>query len=121
MVRFAVTAAFCGLATAAGAQEVDCATATAQQDMNWCAAEEYRVADAALNAERKMTVDWAREAGLEEDLRGAQRAWITFRDAACGVEAAVWEGGSMEPLIHATCMTRLTEARTADLALLRGN
>ncbi len=120
-MRFVVAVAFFGLATAAGAQEVDCATATAQQDMNWCAAEAYRAADAALNAEWTLTTGWAQEVGLEESLRGAQRAWIAFRDAACEVEAAVWEGGSMQPLIHATCMTRLTEARTGDLALLRGN
>jgi uncharacterized protein YecT (DUF1311 family) len=112
--------ALCVVAGAAGAQEMDCAQAVAQQDMNWCAAEDYRAADAALNAEWRVTVDWARGVGLEEDLRAAQRAWIAFRDAACEVEAGVWEGGSMAPLIHATCMTRLTEARTTDLILLGG-
>lgn len=107
-------------AGAAVAQEVDCGAAVTQQDMNFCAAEEYRAADADLNAVWRRTVTWAEGAGLEEDLRAAQRAWIAFRDAACGVEAAVYAGGSMAPLVKATCLTRLTRARTADLVLLTG-
>lgn len=115
----ALAVALCFCAGAAAAQDVDCARAVAQQDMNWCAAEEYRAADKVLNDEWRLTIGWAREVGLEEDLRAAQRAWIAYRDAACAVEAAVWEGGSMAPLIHATCMTRLTRARTDDLVMLR--
>jgi uncharacterized protein YecT (DUF1311 family) len=107
-------------AGAAGAQETDCGAAVTQQDMNFCAAEEYRAADSDLNAVWRRTVTWAQGAGLEDDLRAAQRAWIAFRDAACGVEAAVYAGGSLAPLVHATCMTRLTKARSADLVLLSG-
>lgn len=109
----------CLWAGAAAAQDVDCARAMTQQDMNLCAAEEYRAADAMLNAEWRATLDVAKNAGLEAQLRAAQRAWIAYRDAACSVEAAVWEGGSMAPLIHATCLTRLTRTRTDDLVMLR--
>lgn len=119
MRRFAVV--LCLTAGAASAQDVDCTKAVAQQDMNACAAEEYRAADAELNAVWRDTMSWAGGVSLDDELRVAQRAWIAFRDAACGVEAAVWEGGSMAPLIHATCMTRLTRARIADLQILSGN
>lgn len=115
----ALAVVLCLSAGAAAAQKVDCANAMAQQDMNLCAAQEYQAADAVLNAEWRVTLDWARGAGLEAELRAAQRAWIAYRDAACGVEAAVWEGGSMAPLILSTCMTRLTRARTDDLVMLR--
>jgi uncharacterized protein YecT (DUF1311 family) len=111
----------CLWAGAAAAQKVDCVNPLVQQDMNYCAAEEYREADAELNATWRDAIAWAEEVGLEDDLRTAQRAWITFRDAACAVETAVWEGGSMAPLIHATCMTRLTRARTTDLGLVAEN
>jgi uncharacterized protein YecT (DUF1311 family) len=117
----ALAAALCLSAAGVAAQDADCAHALTQQEMNLCAAEEYRAADKVLNDEWRLTIGWAREVGLEEDLRAAQRAWIAYRDAACAVEAAVWEGGSMAPLIHATCLTRLTRARTDDLVMLRGN
>ncbi|MFM5077672.1 lysozyme inhibitor LprI family protein, partial [Aeromonas caviae] len=53
-----------------------------------------------------------------ERLRTAQRAWITFRDAQCRYEAGVYEGGSMAPMVHSSCLTQLTEARTKDLNTL---
>lgn len=121
MVRWVMVAGICAIAGTAAAQEVDCATAVAQQDMNACAAEEYRAADATLNAVWPGAVSWARGAGLEEELRTAQRAWIAFRDAACAVEAGAWAGGTMEPYANAACMTRLTVARTMDLRVLVGD
>ncbi|MDX7780227.1 lysozyme inhibitor LprI family protein [Aeromonas hydrophila] len=48
-------------------------------------------------------------------LKTAQRAWITFRDAQCRYEAGVYEGGSIDPLVHSSCLTKLTEQRTKDL------
>ncbi|MFM4877940.1 lysozyme inhibitor LprI family protein [Aeromonas caviae] len=53
-----------------------------------------------------------------ERLRTAQRAWIAFRDAQCRYEAGVYEGGSMAPMVHSSCLTQLTEARTKDLNTL---
>ncbi|MFQ2812649.1 lysozyme inhibitor LprI family protein [Aeromonas caviae] len=53
-----------------------------------------------------------------ERLRTAQRAWIAFRDAQCRYEVGVYEGGSMAPMVHSSCLTQLTEARTKDLNTL---
>lgn len=33
-------------------------------------------------------------------------------------EAGVYEGGSMAPMVHSSCLTQLTEARTKDLNTL---
>ncbi|HEH9431824.1 TPA: DUF1311 domain-containing protein [Aeromonas sobria] len=85
-----------------------------QAAMNICAMQDYTKADAELNAAYKTLV-----ATLDKDqlgrLKTAQRAWITFRDAQCRYEAGVYEGGSIAPLVHSSCLTKLTEQRTKDL------
>ena len=62
------------------------------------------------------------DTGLPRDQRGAatflrdgQRAWITFRDAACAAEGYLMHGGSAEPMVIYGCYARLTETRAADL------
>ena len=56
--------------------------------------------------------------GAVVNLRAAQRAWITFRDAACAAEGYQMHGGSAEPMVIYGCRARLTEARLADLQYL---
>jgi len=100
-----------------------------QQEMNICAAEEYRVADKALNVQWKLTYaemkkrDGVAGENFGEDthpewavsLLMAQRAWIKFRDAHCKTEGNIAFGGSLQPLLVSTCKTVLTEARTQQL------
>lgn len=85
--------------------------------MNICAMQDYTKADAELNAAYRKLV-----ATLDKDqfgrLKTAQRAWITFRDAQCRYEAGVYEGGTIAPLVHSSCLTNLTELRTKDLNTL---
>ncbi len=115
------------LALAAGAPDWNCADPQAQQEMNWCAAEEFRKADAALNAQWKLTSLEMKQRdvrdGKPEDgrpghmatLLAAQRAWLKYRDAHCDLEGYRFRSGTMEPLLVATCRTELTEARTKQL------
>ena len=118
---------FASLALPAAAQEVDCASAMVQADLNACAYQDWEAADAQLNAayQRALAVvrDW--DANLPEDERGgaralqeAQRAWITFRDKACEAEGYAMKGGSAEPLLVYGCMRQLTEDRSAHLAAM---
>jgi uncharacterized protein YecT (DUF1311 family) len=102
----------------------DCANPVTQADMTFCANEDFMEADLFLNEAYRAAEDLMRQAdqdlpadlgGAEEALREAQRAWIAFRDAACISEGFQSRGGSMEPMIVAFCLTRLTEQRTADL------
>ena len=111
----------------AAAQEVDCANAMAQQDLNQCAYEEWEAADADLNAayESAMQLQESWDADLPDDekggakaLRDAQRAWITFRDKACEAEGYAMKGGSAEPLLVYGCMRQLTEDRSAQLTAM---
>ncbi len=89
-----------------------------QLELNECAAAEYKRADAALNAAWGPATAFMDGIGQGAVLLDAQRKWIAFRDAACAAETAPYEGGSILPLIHWTCMSRLTSQRTEDLLLL---
>jgi len=101
-----------------------------QQEMNICAHRDFLIADAALNAQWRVTRDTmkARDADWQSykpdyDTRPAwfasllesQRAWLTYRDAHCRVDGYTARGGSLEPLLVSTCKTALTEARTNEL------
>ena len=108
----------------AAAQEVDCANAVTQQDMNQCAYGGWEAADADLNAAYKRAMDLLKgwdadlpeaEQGGAAALKEAQRAWISFRDKACEAEGYAMKGGSAEPLLVYGCMRQLTEDRTGQL------
>ncbi len=85
-----------------------------QQQMNYCAAQEYWERDAELNQIYK---PFKRSLSLteQERLTDSSLAWIAFRDADCKARASRYEGGSIQPFIHARCMTELTENRMAEL------
>ena len=115
------------LALSAGSPGWNCDDPQAQQEMNWCAAQEFHRADSALNAQWKLTTAEMKQRdqrdGKQTDgrpghfavLLAGQRAWLKYRDAQCDLEGYLFRGGSMEPLLVATCRTELTEARTKQL------
>ena len=109
------------------AQQYNCQDPQYQQEMNYCAALDYKRADIKLNqayqkaiaAMKEMDRDQLPEfTGAEKALRQAERDWIKFRYGACKAEGFLFRGGTMEPLIVSTCMTRLTIRRTKDLQTL---
>jgi len=126
-----VIALFFLLAGAADAQpQWSCDDPGPQQEMNYCAAQEYHAADRALNAQWKRTAAAMKQRDAQWDapndnrpghfasLLSAQRAWLKYRDAHCQTAGYSFRGGSMEPLIVSTCKTALTERRTQQLNLL---
>ena len=90
----------------------ECIAPQQQQLMNACAYKEYEAADSALNAAWTPAKSFADAIGKGEALLEAQRAWLAYRDAACDVHASPYEGGSIQPLIRATCLSDLTASRT---------
>jgi uncharacterized protein YecT (DUF1311 family) len=113
------------LTTGARAEEIDCANAMVQSDLNICAAQDWQAADDQLNAvwPKALAALKAADADLPDELKGgekalleAQRAWITFRDAQCKAEGYPMRGGSAEPLLVYGCMSVLTRERTEALA-----
>lgn len=107
--------------------EIDCENAMAQPELNACAYQEYERADAALNAQWKLTAARMKEIdagfdrtydkrpGYYDTLLAAQRAWLTYRDQHCASEGYSMRGGSAEPMVISGCMAQLTDARTKQL------
>lgn len=120
----------------------NCDDPMVQQEMNWCAGQDYAAADAELNAQWKITaaIMKERDTGMEADfgpinpvtpredaaarmaytghfqtLLEAQRAWLAYRDAQCRLEGYSFFGGSAQPMIVAGCLATLTRQRTQEL------
>jgi uncharacterized protein YecT (DUF1311 family) len=122
MRRLAVV--LCLAATPLAAQEVDCATAMAQVELTFCAEQDWKAADQDLNAAYRAAMTMMKQVdadlaisdqGAAENLKVGQRAWITYRDAACAADGYLMHGGSAEPMVIYGCRARLTQARAADL------
>lgn len=115
------------LAAAAQDPEIDCGNAMAQFELNACAYKEYERADAAMNAQWKITsarmkvidADFDRtqdgRPGYFDTLLAGQRAWLTYRDKHCASEGYTMRGGSAEPMVISGCKAQLTDARTKQL------
>lgn len=120
----------------------NCDDPMVQQEMNWCAGQDYAAADAELNTQWKITaaIMKERDAGMEADfgpinpvtpredaaarmaytghfqtLLEAQRAWLSYRDAQCRLEGYAFLGGSAQPMIVSGCLAMLTRQRTQEL------
>ncbi|MEJ6388189.1 lysozyme inhibitor LprI family protein [Gymnodinialimonas ulvae] len=102
------------MALPVGAQVAPCDPNQPQSALTQCVSEAYQAWDGLLN-EAYQRVIGIQDASGEERLRQAQRAWITYRDLACEMERARYDGGSIAPMIQLQCLTRLTERRTRDL------
>ncbi len=99
--------------------------------MTSCTLAEARVWDGFLNSEYAATMgffqDWdegesthfPEYAKRQENLRDAQRAWIAYRDAECGLANAIWGSGSMRHIAGSTCMLNMTARRTIELFEMR--
>ena len=106
---------------------LDCENATAQIDMTMCAGQDFKAADAEMNAQWALTsaamkrddktLDRKRDTrpGYFDTLLAGQRAWLTYRDQHCRSEGYTMRGGSAEPMVASQCKAKLTRARTEQL------
>ena len=125
MIVTALTLLFAAQAAAHGEDYPPCDQEKADQGiqsaMNICAYNDYRKADADLNATWKDAAANAKvidaDAGTSQfaELLASQRAWLAYRDAQCELETNRYLGGSILPLVRANCLTSMTEKRTAEL------
>ena len=95
--------------------------------MVYCTNAETQVWDRYLNREYKVTLDALKDMDADEaeffpdfakraeTLRAAQRAWIAFRDAECGLAYAMWGSGSMRNIAAVNCQLEMTAKRTLEL------
>lgn len=130
MLKTLSTAALLGLLAtgAVQAQATDCGNAGNTVEINACMAEVFGKADAALNVAYQevlahirdyLSYDAALAAKAEDDLRNAQRAWITLRDSDCAVAGHSVSGGSMQSMVMSDCMIVTTQNRTDALYALQ--
>jgi uncharacterized protein YecT (DUF1311 family) len=117
-----ITALLCLAAVNTAAQKAPakkspCDDPQDQHTMNRCAQEDFQKADAELNKVYQQLVPKL-EAPHKDKLKIAQRAWVAFRDAHCDCEAFSFDGGSMQPLIFASCKAQATRDRTKQLQAL---
>ncbi|WBH17713.1 lysozyme inhibitor LprI family protein [Sphingomonas radiodurans] len=108
------------------------ALAQTQAQMNAAAASDYRREDAAMSAQWTRTYAAMKRRDAQDNSRGggfgyaaatlaSQRAWLKFRDAQCVIEGGEAAGGSMQPMVRAACLARLTKERTIQLRNLMWN
>lgn len=102
---------------ASTARKQACADLMTQNEMNRCAQEGYKKADAELNKVYQQTMAKL-SPEHQQKLKTAQLAWIQFRDAHCDCEAFTFDGGSMQPLIKFTCLDSVTKRRTQQIKSL---
>jgi len=105
----------------------DCKAPQTQADMTICAGKDHEKADKELNAayqklrkqlaERDKTAD-ASSKGATDALVTAQRAWVAFRDANCALAGFQARGGSMEPMLIASCLADMSGKRAEELKAL---
>ncbi len=114
-------------ATTATAQEIDCSNPQVQLEMTFCAQQLWKASDADLNdaykaaqvAMKEIDADLPdAEKGAATSLRDGQRAWIAYRDAACAAEGYLSHGGSIEPMVVAYCLARVTKTRAQEIWML---
>lgn len=105
----------------------DCKAPQTQADMTICAGKDHDKADKDLNAayqklrkqlaDRDKTAD-ASSKGATDALVTAQRAWVAFRDANCALSGFQARGGSMEPMLIASCLADMSSKRAEELKAL---
>lgn len=97
----------------------DCSELQTQQELNICTLKNYQEEDRKLNrVYQAALIDFS---GVHRQRYvDAQVKWLPFRDAECEFAGSLAEGGSMQPMLVAGCMTTLTRQRTLDLQAYGG-
>jgi len=111
----AIGAAFLVLAHGSSlARAKDCSSLNTQTAMNLCEGDNFKQADAELNAVYVKLLSKISVTG-QSKLREAQKAWIKYRDAQCEFDTMGTTGGSIHSMMLWQCLTDLTAQQTKRL------
>jgi uncharacterized protein YecT (DUF1311 family) len=95
----------------------DCGKFTTQMDLNKCAQDNLQSADKALNKVYQALMAKQDDAASKRRLKGAQRAWVAFRDHECAFEVGPQKtGGTIWPTEISGCLEEMTATRIRRLA-----
>lgn len=103
-----------------------CDDAQTTEEIQSCNQKEFETSDARLNETYQKIVGIFQQNGdvakqnvkNVENLKMAQNAWRTYRDANCQAETETYAGGTTEKYVGLICKRRLTEQRTEELNLI---
>src|SRR5919202_4543073 len=95
-------------------EQSPCGDAQTQAEMNMCAGKKFKAADAELNRVYNELASKV-EANYRAKLKAAEVSWLKYRDDNCDYETALYEGGTMRPMVYSFCLERMTKARTEEL------
>ena len=94
----------------------NCGNLPRQAEMNACYGKALADEDRALNTTyREIGKRLAASKEATGRLLAAERAWIAYRDAECAFSASGSAGGSLYPMLIASCEAALTNRRNSDL------
>jgi uncharacterized protein YecT (DUF1311 family) len=92
-----------------------CANAQTTVEMQDCAGNDYKRADAELNAVYKQVMATLSDKEYQASLRSAQQAWLKYRDANCRFDAFENRGGTIYLVVYNSCLAAMTRGRTKEL------
>jgi uncharacterized protein YecT (DUF1311 family) len=92
----------------------DCDNFESTNEINQCILRNLEDSDAELNKTFKRLRSKLDEEAAKK-LVTAQKAWLSFRDAQCDLEADQMRGGTLEKVLFNGCLDRLTVERTKSL------
>ena len=98
---------------AAKNEEDNCCCTT--YDTNVCLSRVQDKVDQDLNRTYQSALKRWNQDPEREELHQAERAWVSYRDAACKAEGDLYKGGTIMPSIEMHCVIRLTRQRIAEI------
>ena len=88
--------------------------AQTQAEMNAKANAQYAKADKELNKVYNQLMSMLTKSD-KTLLIQSEKDWVKFRDSHCKFVAGQYDGGSMQPLVRATCLEEVTRQRIAEI------
>ncbi|SFD51425.1 lysozyme inhibitor LprI family protein [Pseudoalteromonas denitrificans] len=102
--------------TYALSDDIDCTKAINTIEINYCAGVELK------NAKRQMEAYLTKskehnsyDLELIKSIEVAQEAWSLYTDAHCDSIYTMWREGTIRGVMHLSCKTKLTKARTHEI------
>jgi uncharacterized protein YecT (DUF1311 family) len=101
-------------ATDAPPPAIDCKNAANQMELDYCAGQDFKAADAKLNALYQALMA-KYDNNNQALLRDAEEKWLAWRDAECTYENELTMGGTVHSMMQTECDTDKTNARIKEL------
>jgi uncharacterized protein YecT (DUF1311 family) len=92
----------------------ECVNAATQTAMDECIGRAMKASDQQLNETYRALLAKVSKNGGDQ-LRKAQRAWLTWRDAQCQFNTMGTAGGTINSSMYALCIDELTQEQTRRL------